>query len=36
MIKVDLHDCHGAFIPSRKLGVPHVELNDLNIKELLN
>ncbi len=29
-------DCHGTFIQSRKLGVPHVELKDLNIKELLN
>lgn len=29
-------DCHGTFIQARKLGVPHVELKDLNIKELLN
>ncbi|MDF2676921.1 MAG: hypothetical protein K0Q97_1235 [Bacillota bacterium] len=29
-------DCHGNFIPSRKLGMPHVELSDLNIKKLLN
>ncbi|HAQ42242.1 MAG TPA: hypothetical protein DCM73_16390 [Clostridiales bacterium] len=28
-------DCHGMFIPSRKLGVPEVELGDLNIKDLL-
>ncbi|KAF5034454.1 MAG: PHP domain-containing protein [Sedimentibacter saalensis] len=29
-------DCHGNFIPSRKLGVPHAELSDLNIKKLFN
>jgi len=29
-------DCHGTFIESRKLGVPHVELNDINIMNLLN
>ncbi len=29
-------DCHGSFIPSRKLGVPHVELTDLNLKYLLD
>lgn len=29
-------DCHGSFLQSRKLGVPHVELKDLNINELLN
>ncbi|HOK49961.1 MAG TPA: PHP domain-containing protein [Sedimentibacter sp.] len=28
-------DCHGAFIPSRVLGVPHVTLEDLDIKKLL-
>lgn len=28
-------DCHGSFIESRKLGVPHVDLSDLNIKNLL-
>lgn len=28
-------DCHGTFIQTRKLGVPHVELSDLNIKGLL-
>jgi len=28
-------DCHGTFIKNRNLGVPHVELSDLNIKELL-
>ncbi len=28
-------DCHGMFIPSRKLGVPEVDLNDLNIKKIL-
>jgi len=28
-------DCHGSFIPSRKLGVPDVSLDDLNIKKLL-
>lgn len=28
-------DCHGSFIPSRKLGVPNVSLDDLNIKKLL-
>lgn len=28
-------DCHGTFIGSRKLGVPHVELEDLNIKKIL-
>ncbi|MFA9424359.1 MAG: PHP domain-containing protein [Sedimentibacter sp.] len=29
-------DCHGNFIPSRKLGVPHTELSDLILKDLLN
>lgn len=29
-------DCHGMFIPARKLGMPEVNLSDLNIKELLN
>lgn len=29
-------DCHGAFIKSRKLGVPRVDLKDLNIKKLFN
>lgn len=29
-------DCHGNFIPSRKLGVPHAELDDLNLKGLFN
>ncbi|MDW5299826.1 MAG: PHP domain-containing protein [Sedimentibacter sp.] len=29
-------DCHGTFIPSRKLGVPHAELSDLNLKGLFN
>ncbi|MGD9568578.1 MAG: PHP domain-containing protein [Sedimentibacter sp.] len=29
-------DCHGMFIPTRKLGVPDVDLSDLNIRELLN
>lgn len=28
-------DCHGLFIESRRLGVPHVEISDLNIKKLL-
>jgi hypothetical protein len=28
-------DCHGMFIPSRKLGVPEVSLEDLDIKKLL-
>jgi|CZCB01.1.fsa_nt_gi predicted metal-dependent phosphoesterase TrpH len=28
-------DCHGSFIPSRKLGFPSVYLEDLNIKKLL-
>lgn len=28
-------DCHGMFIPTRKLGVPEVVLDDLNINELL-
>lgn len=28
-------DCHGSFIGSRKLGVPEVDLRDLNIKKLL-
>lgn len=28
-------DCHGSFIASRKLGLPHVDLTDLNIKKLL-
>lgn len=29
-------DCHGMFIPARKLGLPEVKLSDLNIKDLLN
>lgn len=29
-------DCHGDFIPSRKLGVPRVTLEDLNIRKLLD
>jgi predicted metal-dependent phosphoesterase TrpH len=29
-------DCHGNFIPSRKLGVPQTELSDLNLKKLFN
>ncbi|WP_326910383.1 PHP domain-containing protein [Sedimentibacter sp. MB31-C6] len=29
-------DCHGEFIKTRKLGVPHVTLEDLNIKKLFN
>lgn len=29
-------DCHGNFIPSRKLGVPHADLSDLNLKKLFN
>lgn len=29
-------DCHGDFIKTRKLGVPHVTLEDLNIKKLFN
>lgn len=29
-------DCHGSFIPSRKLGLPHAELSDLNLKGLFN
>lgn len=29
-------DCHGNFIPSRKLGVPNVSLEDLDIKKLLD
>lgn len=29
-------DCHGMFIPARKLGLPEVNLSDLNIKDLLN
>lgn len=28
-------DCHGDFIPSRKIGVPDITLSDLNIKKLL-
>lgn len=28
-------DCHGDFIESRKLGLPHIELKDVNIKGLL-
>lgn len=28
-------DCHGDFIKTRKLGLPHVELKDINIKGLL-
>ncbi len=28
-------DCHGMFIPSRKLGLPEVMLEDLNIKKIL-
>lgn len=28
-------DCHGDFIPSRKLGVPHINLCDLRIDKLL-
>ncbi len=28
-------DCHGMFIPARKLGLPDVKLDDLNIKQLL-
>lgn len=29
-------DCHGNFIPARKLGVPNVNLEDLDIKRLLD
>lgn len=29
-------DCHGLFIPARKLGVPEVTLDDLSIKKLFN
>lgn len=29
-------DCHGMFIPSRKLGLPEVYLDDLNIKKILD
>jgi len=29
-------DCHGMFIPSRKIGLPDVKLDDLSIKELFN
>lgn len=28
-------DCHGSFIPTRKLGLPNVSLEDLNIKGLI-
>lgn len=28
-------DCHGSFIPSRKLGLPKVSFEDLNINKLL-
>ncbi len=28
-------DCHGLFIPSRKIGLPEVMLEDLNIKKIL-
>lgn len=28
-------DCHGKFIPSRKLGVPDVSIDDLDIKKLI-
>lgn len=28
-------DCHGMFIPSRKIGLPEVMLDDLNIKKIL-
>lgn len=28
-------DCHGVFIPDRKLGQPHIELKDLSIKSIL-
>lgn len=28
-------DCHGMFIPERKIGMPEVYLEDLNIKKLL-
>jgi hypothetical protein len=29
-------DCHGDFIKARKLGVPNIMLNDLNIKGILD
>lgn len=29
-------DCHGEFIPSRKLGVPNIEIDTLRIEKLLN
>lgn len=29
-------DCHGMFIPSRKLGLPDVNYDDLNIRDLLS
>jgi predicted metal-dependent phosphoesterase TrpH len=29
-------DCHGLFIPERKLGLPEVYLDDLNIKKLFS